>query len=763
MKKVLALVLTLCLSLSLLFVNGTVGVSAAIIGGGLDFLTPSTDKEDSETDSANQDDADSDADADDSASSAVQDKFVKYAENSLYELHAIDSGFRSGEFYIKNKKTGVIRYSNPQNRDFNEAALLNADKESSQFLFQMYNEENGAIRTVNSYRSIANGGSVTLSETDNGFSAEYSFEGINITLLISLTDKGFTVSSDFGKVNSSSESIVTNVQILPYFDSSQYGKDGYSFVPDGSGAIIYNNTVKNTAMPYNQKIYGEDLAFSQMTKAVNAKQAYLPVFGAKNDKGGYLAVIEEGEENARVNATSAYNDSMYNTVYSSFDLVGSDKVVLGGSSVAGFTAATELYAHDNPLTDKVKVNYILLEGDGDYSQMAEAYREYLALESEKVSETPSLFLELYGGISRKESVLGIPITRTKKLTTVKEAKEIVSFFEETVKGSLAVSYRNIDPAIISDKIQNKFRIKGAVGSQKNLSSLKDMLDGRLYIENNILVAKKSGNGFSVYKDTAMRINRNNVRLDKYDYATTATSNTIKPKYAIKINELNKIYTKYFASIKKKEYESAFVNLGNILYSDFDTDGATTRADAAKIFGELISKNGKNGMIYAPNAYALASGKYIADTPIYSSGYDLTDEDVPFYQMVISGAKEYSVPSINLETNTDISFLKALESGASLKFTFIYDNITSIKNTDYEYLFGADFLKRKEQALDYQKKLEKAYGELGSRVVKKHKIIKDSVRISEFENGNKAVVNLSDSAVDTEYGKVEPFGYLIVTE
>lgn len=760
MKKVLALVLTLCLVLSLLFVNGTISVSAAIIGGGLDFLKPSSGSSDTDTD--DKENLESDAETEDSDSVAVQDKFVKYAENSLYELCVIDSGSRSGEFYVKNKKTNIIRYSNPQNRDFSESGLLDADKESSQFLYQIYSEENGAIRTVNSYRSVANGGSVTVKKIDNGFSADYYLDDVKITLFIRLTEKGFSLESDFSAVNTVSSSIITSVQLLPYFDSSEYGKDGYSLVPDGSGAIIYNNTVKNTALPYNKKIYGEDLAFAPMTKAVNTNQAYLPVFGAKNGNSGYLAVIAEGDENARVNATSAYNESMYNTVSCSFDIVGSDKVVLGGSSVAGFTSATELYAYENPLTDKAKVDYILLE-DGSYSKMAEAYREYLSLENGNVDKIPTLFLELYGGISRKESVFGIPMTRFKKLTTIAQAKNIVSYFDDSAEGLVAVSYRNMDSAIVSDKIQNKFRLKGSLGSQKSLSSLKEMLDGRLFIENNIMVAKKSGNGFSVYRDTAMRINRNNVKLDKYNYATTGTVNSVKPRYALKINEINKIYAKYFSTLNKKEFESAFINLGNILYSDFDNEGATTRADASELFGKIIAENGKNGMIYAPNAYALSSGKYIADTPIYSSNYDVIDEDVPFYQMVISGVKEYSTPSVNLETNTDISFLKALESGASLKFTFVYDNITSIRNTDYEYLFGADFEKRKEQALTYQKRLEKAYAELGSRVVKNHQIINDSVRVTEFENGSKAVVNLSDSAVQTEYGKVEPLGYLVITE
>lgn len=761
LKKVLALVLTLSFCLSLLFVNGSFMASAAIIGG-FDFGTTSSDSEDSDDFDYETDGTDSEED--ESTGNTVQFKFEKCAENSLYELYVIKSGERSGEFYIKNKKTGVCRYSNPQSRDFSESALLDQDKESSQLMLQIYSEESGAIRTINSFRGVSNDGSVNITEKENGFISEYLINGeINISLQISLSDNGFTVESNFSKINTNKENIITNIQILPYFDSSLYGGEGYSLVPDGSGALIYNNTDKNTALPYSQKIYGEDLAFAGMTKTVVTQTAHLPVFGAKSSNGAYLAVIDEGDENALVNATSAYNESMYNTVYSSFDIIAADRVNLGGSSVAGFTSDTEIYDYEHPLTDKIKINYILLDKNDGYPQMAEAYREHIGLKTGKVNQIPSVFLELYGGISKKESFLGIPLTRFKKLTTVSQAKEIFSFFENSLEGEPVISYRSIDSAIISNKIQNKFSLKMGLGSKKNLKELMNLAGGRLYLENDILSAKKSGNGFSKFSDTALRINRNNVRFEDYNFATTGTSNTVKPRFAVKAFELNKIYGKYFKSVNKAGYKTAFINLGNTLYSDFNKDKTVTRKETAEIFGSIIEKNGENGMLYAPNAYAIGYGEYVADTPVYSSNYDLTDADVPFYQMVLSGVKEYSTVSLNLEANTDVTFLKALESGASLKFTFIYDNITSIANTDYEYLFGADFENRKEQALEYQKELEEAFKKLGSRVVENHEILENSLRVTEYQNGSKAVINLTDKDINSKYGRVEAKSYLIVTE
>ena len=167
------------------------------------------------------------------------------------------------------------------------------------------------------------------------------------------------------------------------------------------------------------------------------------------------------------------------------------------------------------------------------------------------------------------------------------------------------------------------------------------------------------------------------------------------------------------------------------------------------------------MLYAPNAYAFGNSKYISDSPTASSNYDIIDEDIPFYQLVLAGVKEYSTESINLNSNTDTAFLKALESGSSLKFTFVYDNITSIKNTEYDYLYGADFNNRKEQAADYQKRIEEAYAALGSRVLKASRVLQNGVHLSEFDNGSRLIVNFTDADVKTEYGEVRAGGYITV--
>ena len=690
-----------------------------------------------------------------------ENEFTKCAENSLYELYVIGAGERTGEFYVKNKLENTDFYSNPQNRDMSAEALKETEKENSQFLISIYNEEGGAVRTISSFKGSGNGKYIEISAAEDGFNAAYKINNaIKISLKVRIKASGISVESNISKINRIKGNVITNIQLLPYFGASAYGEDGYMLVPDGSGALIYNNTAKQNADCYLQKIYGEDIAFAKSVKAVVTKQVYLPVFGVKNKNGGFIAAVDAGTENANIIAESASNEFMYNRAYCTFDVAGADKISIG-EGVSELSSSTETYDKKNQLTDKFTVSYMFVSKSADYSEMADVYRNHIGLKKGNVSNTPSVFLELYGGLNRKESVFGIPLTVFKKMTTVKQAEEIVSYFETETGGNPVVIYRNADSAVISGKIQNKFRFKGALGSKKQLESLKEKCRGNLFLENNIFSAVKGGNGFSTFSDTVWRINRNNVMAYAYNPASTLKDKSKPSAYAVKSSELNKIYTKYFNSLKKAGFDSAFVNLSNTTYSDFDTDGYISRASTANTFNSLIKKHGKNGLLYAPNAYAFGNGKYISDSPTASSNYDIIDEDIPFYQLVMAGVKEYSTESINLNSNTDTAFLKALESGSSLKFTFVYDNITSIKNTEYDYLYGADFNNRKEQAADYQKRIEEAYAALGSRVLKASRVLQNGVHLSEFDNGSRLIVNFTEADVKTEYGEVRAGGYITV--
>ena len=90
-----------------------------------------------------------------------------------------------------------------------------------------------------------------------------------------------------------------------------------------------------------------------------------------------------------------------------------------------------------------------------------------------------------------------------------------------------------------------------------------------------------------------------------------------------------------------------------------------------------------------SAYAVGYSDYISDVPLCSSGYDLFDGDIPFYQMVMHGLVPYASTSVNGDADPDRLVLLAAASGSGLSFDMIYDEISELKDTEYDIYYYAD--------------------------------------------------------------------------
>ncbi len=81
---------------------------------------------------------------------------------------------------------------------------------------------------------------------------------------------------------------LTSIDVLPYFGTTSNDFTGYTFIPDGSGAIIRNEDIVNDGKneyPVKGQLYGPDYAYHNLASKFNGKveTMNLPVFGAIED------------------------------------------------------------------------------------------------------------------------------------------------------------------------------------------------------------------------------------------------------------------------------------------------------------------------------------------------------------------------------------------------------------------------------------------------------------------------------------------------
>ena len=98
------------------------------------------------------------------------------------------------------------------------------------------------------------------------------------------------------------------------------------------------------------------------------------------------------------------------------------------------------------------------------------------------------------------------------------------------------------------------------------------------------------------------------------------------------------------------------------------------------YSDAVNK-GQSIIAAGANSYILPYVDAVTDIPVYSSGFTVTDKDIPFYQMVIHGVVPYSSKPINASSNTDLTFMRALAAGSDLNYDMIYEDADELTETE----------------------------------------------------------------------------------
>ena len=203
-----------------------------------------------------------------------------------------------------------------------------------------------------------------------------------------------------------------NIWVNPYWGAADSSKEGYMFVPGGSGALINLNNGKTNLESYETElIYGDDPLFEEAPEKQQVDiQAHLPVFGLKQNDIAFLGIVESGDGSVFIEADISGRTDSYNHVCPKFQVARPQHQETAIMNLTDF----DIYPQKD-LSGALQIRYITLQKDeADYSGMANAYREYL-LKRNKIGQRKMhadlpFHLRVIGAVTYKRSVLGIPLT-----------------------------------------------------------------------------------------------------------------------------------------------------------------------------------------------------------------------------------------------------------------------------------------------------------------------------------------------------------------
>lgn len=693
--------------------------------------------------------------------------YEKKQENNFLALY-----YQPDTAYIAvaDKRSGKVWYSVSPELE-SDSVVQDDTKKLLCSPLQVEYKELQAFKSVSTFTNSVEDGNFSSEDIENGVAVKYTFTDVtkasaaeesadkstvtepkklfDITVEYTLDNESLIVNIPLEKISYTEDYPPLSIKLLQDFGSSRE-KDGYLMVPDGSGALIYFNSEKGSGTPFLSNVYGLDKTLEITTRPNKTENTSLPVFGLKEKDNGFLAIIEDSEATASIGANPAGMLSERNEVFASFQTLAYQKVSIGSTSEESKFVAVQ----DSLYGGNIRVRYAFLKkGEADYADMAAYYRGYLeknkGIEKLDESDFVPLNIEMVGSIDKIQSFLGINYNGSEALTTFSQARDILEKLLENGIENINVKYSGWLSGGLEQDYAGKSSVLSNLGGESGLKELADFTKENrinLYPSVSLLTSPSKSKGFNTLTMSAKQLDQNSAKYYSYDSVSlsgTDYRSILSPSALIKSTD------SFFEKYSKIGIGSVCVeDIASEVFADYSGGSVFDRQAAVNLYSKLLKEQSEQGslMINGSYAYAANEADVILNVPVSDSGYNVTDESIPFYQIVYHGYKDYSAAPLNSAFSITDDMLKSVEYGAAPYFKVMSATGSATKNTDYSYLCSNNFETWEEDIASYYEKMNGALAGVRNCVITGHGRISENVYQTVYENGTRIIVNYSDTEV-----------------
>ncbi|MCH5339873.1 MAG: hypothetical protein J1E01_00255 [Acetatifactor sp.] len=610
----------------------------------------------------------------------------------------------------------------------------------------------------------------TVTYTDKGFSADVYWNKykLGMTLEVELTEDGVVARIPDESIREDADSYyIASISVYPFMGASYLdSKEGYMFIPDGNGALIYLNDKEGRFKSgYSSMIYGTDVGFvdSSVTtlfwdryKMVNsANNVLAPVYGmAYTDDGiAYLAVVEKGAQRAVIEAAPNGTNIDYNRIYARFIERRLYKQPTSNNTTVGSFDAIET---DRSHSD-LQVRYLFLSGNNaNYSGMATAYRNYLLGNGGLTMKEDSYRTRIdFLGTEREAWVIG---TSAVVMTKVDDIREIYEDLATVGVTDLFSAYKGWQKGGLYNLPVTSYKADSKIGGTSDLTKLMQEAAAKniqFYLYEDALRINPSENNatFNVIKQINKRKYVEDTYQDVYEefnFLTPARTNTLLTKFANN-------------AAKKKVNNLAIAGITNTLFS-YNYSGTTyTRYECADSYDQLFSSldSSTNLVLEEPYAYLWKYADAFLDMPLYTSSYIYEDESVPFMSMVLKGVIPVYADYVNFEANKQEFFLKMVETGTYPSFYITKESSADLIYTNSSNIYSSEYSVYRDTIIEYTKELQSVNEKVAGAFIAKHEIRDNGITVVTYDNGVTIYINYSSSKQSADGHTLEGMSYKVV--
>ncbi|RXI96247.1 hypothetical protein DS745_21140 [Anaerobacillus alkaliphilus] len=681
-------------------------------------------------------------------------------ENEKIEMYVKEENL---SIVIRDKNTGAVMYSTIEKPVQSNEAWTNFMKSSIVMEYLVGTN-------IVTYRAdmYSNNPKKEITYKEDGFHAKVTYPELEITfeLNVSLTDSGLVTEIPKDKIQENNERYkVSGFYVYPFLGYSKLGeREGYMFIPDGSGALIHlKDNDGKFRQPYSEMVYGNNVGiddplvlslFNGMNPFNNPEKILAPVFGmVQTDTNiGFLGIIEEGQYSAKIEAYPSGAILPYNWVTSKF--IYRQVYNQPTSQQSGTMVVRQRNMNDF----NIRVRYEFLSQEkATYFGLAERYRNYL-LDNQLIMKREDDFkvrVDMFGADVEN----GLISKKNVTMTTFGQASQIFNDLQSKGIDQILSIYKGWqNKGYFAGLPFRSFKPESALNDDKSLLDLIDESKEQnidLFLYHDALRINLAENRNPTYK-VMRKFNKRQYSEDVYG-KVYKSFHYLQPKSSVDtLERMQKQYSNHGVD------QLLIAGISNQLFSFSDSNKEYDRITTKGYYEEIISNYDQQFdlLLEQPFSYLWKYTNAMIDLPASSSGYVFTDEDIPFIALTLKGIVPMYSEYVNFQANQVEFFLKLVEQGINPSFLLTHEDPAALLNTNSSSIYSSKYERYEDVIEQYYFDLKEIHETTKNSVIVNFQRSNGITTVT-YDNGTTIYVNYQDRDVKVAGQTIQALSYKVV--
>jgi len=573
----------------------------------------------------------------------------------------------------------------------------------------------------------------------------------NVSMVYRLDGNDFVVEVPYSDIRYKPEYPITYVTPLPMFGAAGTSDQGFILIPEGGGALINYNNNKVSQSSYYANLYGWDYGTFRK-ELISETRNNFPVFGMTRNGGSFICMLEGATSYAGIQADFSNRYNSYNYVSARHNVLHYDSYNMSAKTAQ----LVYMFEKDVP-QDTLIQRYRFINSD-KYVDMAAAYGNYLKettiLKDAYASAEIPVSVEVVGAIDKTVVKFGLPIDSVYPTTTFAQTENMILDLSSGGIKNLNVRMSGWANGGVTQKVLTRvdvLRELGGKNAMKKLIATANEQNIPLYFDGISCFAYDSNifDGFISFSDAARHTTREHITIYPYDIITYQPSDWLDPYYMVTPEYAKQGSTNLINALAEvNAYGVAFRDIGNLLSADYNPRNTVTREEVLAMNVATLQEAkaaGQHIMIKQGNIYAVPYADLITDVPFVGTNYGIIDESVPFFQIALHGLKDYTGQPLNLSNDYHEEFLKCVEYGSGLNFTFMAEDTQLLQDTLHSGYFASYYTHWRDDVIKMVTRYQADMTGLNQQTIINHSRLTEDVTVTTYADGTAVYVNYGETA------------------